>query len=83
MPGLEVQKFEKDKNKRNTKEKKSENSNNLFVQGFPTWFTDDDLKNEFNDCGKVTSVFIKKDKRGNSTGTGFVCYSNSSEAKRA
>ena len=40
----------------------TQNSNNLFVRGFPSFYTEKDLEELFSEFGKVTSVFIKPDR---------------------
>lgn len=53
---------------------------NLYVRGFPTSYTEQDLKNIFSQYGKVLSVALMTD---NGRAYGFVGFSQPEEAKEA
>ncbi len=57
---------------------------NIYVGNLPWEITEDELRNEFQSFGQVTSVAIIKDKITNkSRGFGFVEMASNSEAQSA
>ncbi|OMJ89794.1 hypothetical protein SteCoe_7967 [Stentor coeruleus] len=55
-------------------------NSNLYVRGFPAYYTEDDLKDAFAPYGKVLSAAKMLD---NSRAYGFVCFSSAQEARSA
>ena len=62
---------------------KSTNWTNVYVKDFPLEWGDDDLRKMFEPYGNVTSVYIPKDKDGNSQGFGFVNFEQHESAVKA
>ena len=72
--------------------------NNLYVKNFPKKkiseeskngeqveedFTDDDLKELFQEHGEIQNAVVMRDENGNSRGFGFVCFKDGRDAKKA
>jgi polyadenylate-binding protein len=57
--------------------------NNVYVKGFPTDYTDENLEDIFKEFGKIQNVAIMRDGNGLSKGFGFVCFEDSSAAEKA
>ena len=52
--------------------------NNVYVKGFPAenTFTEDDLKELFNEFGEIHNTCLMRNDEGVSKGFGFVCFSD-------
>ena len=58
--------------------------NKIFVGGLNWDATDDDLRENFGECGAITDAVVENDRdTGRSRGFGFVTYSSDEEAKAA
>ena len=62
---------------------KHEGARKLLVDGFPTSFSDQQLKDLFDPFGAVVSVIIVTDQTGCSLGFGYVEMSTYGESQRA
>ncbi|CAN6441813.1 unnamed protein product [Victoria cruziana] len=56
---------------------------NVYVKNIVDSVDDDQLKDHFSSCGKITSVKVMRDEKGMSKGFGFVCFSSPDEANKA
>jgi len=57
--------------------------NNLYVKNFPKEWKQEQLEQMFAKFGKLNSVKIEQDDKGESKGFAFVCFQESEEAKQA
>jgi len=56
---------------------------NLYVKNLDESVDDAKLRQEFSQCGTITSAKVMKDDKGASKGFGFVCFSTPDEATKA
>jgi len=77
---LEVRKM-RDFKRKNTIQ--SNYGRNLYIKHLEDHITEDILRKEFEQYGKITSLRIMVDEKKQSKGFGFVCYSTEQEAQRA
>jgi len=56
---------------------------NLYVKNLDESVDDAKLRQEFSQCGTITSAKVMKDDKGVSKGFGFVCFSTPDEATKA
>lgn len=56
---------------------------NVYVKNIDDNVNDDDLREHFSVCGKITSAKLMRDQKGISKGFGFVCFSTPDEASKA
>ncbi|OVA19449.1 RNA recognition motif domain [Macleaya cordata] len=56
---------------------------NVYVKNIDDGVNDDDLRDQFSQCGTITSAKVMRDDKGVSRGFGFVCFSTPEEAKEA
>ncbi|XP_054466027.1 polyadenylate-binding protein 1-like [Anoplopoma fimbria] len=56
---------------------------NVYIKNFGEDYTDEKLKEVFNEFGRTLSVRVMKDERGRSRGFGFVNYFNHEDAQKA
>jgi polyadenylate-binding protein len=77
---LEVRKI-RDSKRKNTIQ--STYGRNLYVKHLEDHITEDVLRKEFEQYGKIISLRIMMDEKKQSRGFGFVCYSTELEAQRA
>lgn len=55
----------------------------MYVKNIDDNVNDDDLREHFSVCGKITSAKLMRDQKGISKGFGFVCFSTPDEASKA
>jgi len=77
---LEVRKM-RDYRRKNTIQ--SNYGRNLYVKHLEDHITEDMLRKEFEQYGKITSLRIMVDEKKQSKGFGFVCFSTEQEAQQA
>ena len=58
-------------------------SNNVYVKHFPTTWSDDDLKKQFEAYGNILSAKVMTNADGVSQGFGFVCFENKDGSGKA
>jgi len=56
---------------------------NLYIKNLEETVDDAKLRQEFANCGTITSAKVMKDDKGASKGFGFVCFSTPDEATKA
>lgn len=56
---------------------------NLYVKNLDDSINDERLRQEFSQCGTITSAKVMTDEKGQSKGFGFVCFSTPEEATKA
>lgn len=56
---------------------------NLYVKNLDDSIDDERLRQEFSQCGIITSAKIMRDEKNGSKGFGFVCFSTPDEATKA
>ncbi|XP_059667528.1 polyadenylate-binding protein 7-like [Cornus florida] len=56
---------------------------NIYVKNIDDDITDDELRENFSQCGTITSAKLMRDDKGISKGFGFVCFSTPEEANNA
>jgi len=56
---------------------------NLYIKNLEDDITEDQLKKEFSAFGKIRSLKIMTDEKGNSRGFGFICFDTPEEAQHA
>ncbi|XP_076084303.1 polyadenylate-binding protein 1-like isoform X2 [Mytilus galloprovincialis] len=62
---------------------KTQKFKNVYIKNFGIKMSEKELKELFEPYGKITSLKIMTDVRGESRGFGFVCYQNSDDAEKA
>lgn len=55
----------------------------MYVKNIDDDVNDEDLREHFSVCGKITSAKLMRDQKGISKGFGFVCFSTPDEASKA
>jgi len=56
---------------------------NLYIKNLEETIDDAKLRQEFTNCGTITSAKVMRDEKGASKGFGFVCFSTPDEATKA
>lgn len=56
---------------------------NLYVKNLEETIDDEKLRQEFSQCGTITSAKVMRDDKNNSKGFGFVCFATPEEATKA
>ncbi|KAJ4978883.1 hypothetical protein NE237_009663 [Protea cynaroides] len=56
---------------------------NVYVKNIADDVDDDELREQFSQCGTITSCKLMRDDKGISKGFGFVCFSTPEEANKA
>ncbi len=59
-----------------------DNWTNLFVKHFPEFWTEEDLKTNFEPYGKIASLLLKRDAEGKSMKVAFVNFTDHENAKK-
>lgn len=55
----------------------------MYVKNIHDKVSDTELREQFSQCGTITSAKLMRDEKGISKGFGFVCFSTPEEANKA
>ncbi|XP_017251664.1 polyadenylate-binding protein 7 isoform X1 [Daucus carota subsp. sativus] len=58
-------------------------ASNVYVKNIHDKVSDTELREQFSQCGTITSAKLMRDEKGISKGFGFVCFSTPEEANKA